>query len=192
MPSCPVGTFVMIFDGQNSQLVKINARITVKETAPSGAGPALPKRKSLKTVKFAEVEEVPKRNSNLKHEGTAQISKKLEEPPTRVDKEIPEQVSSDIEEAEERADQALQNALTQVQQFGKPKEKILNDSKPSKSILQEMLDQPYTPPCMTFERPVAAAPQAVRLPGSIQISKAVDSEAQVRKVLELNKERFEK
>ena len=38
--------------------------------------------------------------------------------------------------------------------LNKPRVKILNESKPSKCTLQEMLSQPYLPPTMVFEKQI--------------------------------------
>jgi hypothetical protein len=44
--------------------------------------------------------------------------------------------------------------LNRLESLKVPKENILNHTKPSRSTLQDMLNQPYLPPSMVFEKQI--------------------------------------
>jgi len=153
------GTFVMFFNGQNSKMVRINAQVKVRrDSTPSKRPePEVAEEKAASPI-------VPV------HASPRKVSFAADEPE--------EQEELDPEEQE---DQLLDKALAKLaEKESRPKEKVLQHAVESKSTLQQMLNAPYQPPCMVYERAVQVAkrstiPARATAPAKIEIANIQDA-----------------
>lgn len=145
----PVGHFLLIFNGADSVMLRIDAEVKMRKQTEKDH--ALDQPKVVKPVRMPAAEPMP-------------------------DESKPAPVAEQAEEdAELREDKVFEAALAKIEEKQtRPTEKLHSHAVQSKGVLQNMLSQPFEPPCMVFEKEVV---KEKPLPAAVVIEKqpVVDS-----------------
>ena len=88
----------------------------------------------------------------------------------------------------------LETALKEIQERNsRPKQKVQQHAKASQGTLQMVMSQPYVPPCLVYERPVAPQKGEGKRAGEVVLARpeSADPSEQVQRMLALNQKQRE-